>query len=341
MMKLREIRQMLFDSKQLLQEELVLSRHGHSFVLRSNNASLLAELTSRLRNYIVDPDNKVDPVASIVVFEGEDVEMPFKWRQWPLVDGEGTGIRDLKKARAVRQSSLGLTFLQSRKHRIARGACAQNLDRIEEFIHQQFANELLSEGGVLCYATCIRMGERAIAIAGPDRERAEALANAVLVDPRAHLVTQGEVIVSGKPGFRPLAYVLAPKAGSAMEGATAEVSSPKKGQAKGKKKSAVIPSTKALALSTLVLTNRLDAEDKEIDVRRINPLSRPGLITGVMVGATPFSAKPEGGYFAPGEAPSVRAYVQQLKNLDCYEARIDLGAGNMGHAAPALLETAA
>ncbi|MDD7910767.1 hypothetical protein PUV47_12645 [Pseudovibrio exalbescens] len=342
MMKLRDIRKLMVENKQLLEEVLIVSRSGKSFKLLSNNQSVLDELKVRLRNLIDPSITSLDELQEIVIFEGEAPELPFSLRRWDQTQQESLRFRDFRKTRVILDGSSGLFFLQNRKSCVVRGACSAHLDDIEKFVCQQFANAFLLDGGVICDATCIRIGDRALAIAGPDWSGANNLIKAMLADPRAQLMTEHSMLLTGKPGLRALAqaadsWCITPS----MDGENKHKKAKKKNRAADKAHELSVTSTSEVPLTALVMSTRTDGGEQDIELRRINPLARPGLINSLMVESSPFLQKTDGTFLSPGEGPEVRSYVQQLQNVACYEARIDGSSSDVTQAGLALLGSAA
>ncbi|WP_158773564.1 HprK-related kinase B [Cobetia sp. L2A1] len=168
----------------LLDDVLYFKAEGFRLCLKTDHPELLTRLADYFRHCAqILPSTRLHEVA------GQDVpimhalsaprledspraealglvpEAFVDWQPEPGKTRRKDAIIELVDARLIFKVRTGMCFLRSREHNLAFGPCADNESQIINFLLTQHMSYLQHQGGLICHASAIAKGDRAVAIA--------------------------------------------------------------------------------------------------------------------------------------------------------------------------------
>ena len=146
--------------------ELGLNVGGVTLLVRSNRATLIAELAAYFADLTAPPAPPAD--LSVVAIEAEPPHLPLAFRDWPREPGKvGKKERyaDLPDGRVVLKSRTGMQFLLSKNGLMAVGPCLANVNQVINFMISEYIGKRLGEGWALCHAAAVALDGQGIGIA--------------------------------------------------------------------------------------------------------------------------------------------------------------------------------
>ncbi|RED45803.1 HprK-related kinase B [Aestuariispira insulae] len=164
-MKVIEAAERLINGRELIEGSVTLDLDGFTVAVYSNDERML----ERLGIYFSSVLGAGEPDVEILVLEGAVPELELAFADWsrePGKTGRKDAIADLEDGRILRKVRTGMTFLQSRSHLIAAGACLANDNQVINFILNQQMSHIQNHGGLICHASGLVRQGRGLGIAG-------------------------------------------------------------------------------------------------------------------------------------------------------------------------------
>jgi HprK-related kinase B len=145
---------------------VVLQLGGVVIEVRSDSALLVELLAEYFRPFLTENSG---PDIVVSALEGPDLVPPVD-----LVDKEPdpgkTRIKeefaDLRDGRIVRKRLTGMAFLMAEGLNVAVGHCVANVNQVVNFVNSRYTELLLRQKGLLCHASAVAQGGRAVVMAG-------------------------------------------------------------------------------------------------------------------------------------------------------------------------------
>ncbi|QDT04008.1 hypothetical protein K227x_23940 [Rubripirellula lacrimiformis] len=214
MQRLLEIADRMMDGAVMDQPSVVLDLDGFRLEVRSNSRQLL----DRLRDYFAHAVVVGGGEVVLYAIEGPSTDLGFAYQHWrrepgksgrkdayldlvsadsvgPETTGDGNSNRRPSIGRLVLKVRTGMLFLQSDSHRIVRGGCVLNDNQVINFVNCQLMNRLQLRGAVICHASAIVLGQRALAIAGFSGGGKSSLMLRMLTEPGTKFLTNDRLFL--------------------------------------------------------------------------------------------------------------------------------------------------
>lgn len=148
---------------------LALALHGDRYEVRSDDASLIAELRGYFAPFLA-PDS--DAAADVRILAYQAPAFPADTVTWTIPPEERKRKRkkeryiDLPDGRVVHKVRTGMMFGFGGDLNIAFGPCTDNPNQVVNFVNNRLMSRALDEGAILAHAAAVSMRGRAVAFAG-------------------------------------------------------------------------------------------------------------------------------------------------------------------------------
>lgn len=164
--EIKTFSQALLNGEVLLSRTLDLDLGECTLRVHSNSEILLERLNayfSHLVTTLVQPDIEVKAIESMT--PNLDVEF-YDWRRETGKTGRKDSCYDFAGGRLIHKVRTGMVFLQSQTEKIAAGPCLENDNQVINFINNQYMTWLQQREWLICHASALIKGNKALAVAG-------------------------------------------------------------------------------------------------------------------------------------------------------------------------------
>lgn len=137
------------------------------YAVHSNHASLIATLKHYFSPWLIS-QTMFSGSVNIYLFSQRSVNNHFDWQNWPRETGK-TGLKeqicDNQEGRWIHKFKTGMVFFQHPAEPFAVGPCELHASQMINFVINQHINYLQQQGGLICHASCLSIGQKGVAIA--------------------------------------------------------------------------------------------------------------------------------------------------------------------------------
>lgn len=338
-------------NRECLDESLLFEAEGFRLCVRTDMPRLLQRLGDYFRHCArIVPAGDV-PAEVNVMHVLDDVAL----QESPLAAGLGLtpeafvdwmpeagktrrkdAIIDLADGRLIHKVRTGMCFLRSNAHNLAFGPCEANESQVINFLLNQHMSYLQQRGGLICHASALSKGDRAIAIAAFSGGGKSTTMVAALDNPEFDFISNDRVFVMqespneplracgvaklprinpgtmlNNPRLRPL---LDPQRIAGYEALPLEELWDLE-----EKHDLIIPEVygpgrirSSGELSAMVILNWTRGSHEPLEVREVDVMANGALMRAVMKTAGPFHQQQDGRFVPNGAVLDPSAYLERL-----------------------------